>query len=182
MVLGKWTTVFIINACALGSAGIISIFFLVESPRYLLHRDIDKFVDCLRRVAKYNGTYEVFEKQINESEYVEIIQFFREHLKKERGNVELSEPVTNTKGATLQKKDKESSEGKGDLIPPDSPAGIGNSQNLYFDDKNRRKSTNDEEGIKIDYDNSVNAMRNDKELSALNTITKYNQKQKQFKL
>ena len=176
MVLGKWTTVFIINACALGSAGLISIFFLVESPRYLLHRDIDKFVDCLRRVAKYNGTYEEFERQIKESEYVEILEYLREHLKRERGKDEISEPVTNTKGVTLQKKDKESSEGKGDLIPPDSPAGIGNSNSdRDFEDK-RRKSTNADEGIKVDYDNSGNAMRNEKELSAINTITKYNQR------
>ena len=177
MVLGKWTTVFLINACVLGTAGIISIFFLVESPRYLLHRDIDKFIACLRRVAKYNKRDEEFEKQINEPEYVEIIEYFREHLKKERGKDEISEPITNTKGATLQKKqDNESNEGKGDLIPPDSPAGIGNSQNSDFDDKNRRKNTNADEAIKIDNDISGKAMKNDKELSAINTITKYNQR------
>ena len=175
MVLQKWTLVFIINASALGFAGLIAFFFLVESPRYLLHKDIDKFIKCLKTIAFYNGRSELFEKSINESEYVEILDYLREHLKKESGEKNnIENVISNTKGVNINK--KENLNDKGDLIPPDSPAGIGNIEVIEVEEKRRRKSTNADEGegIKIESDASGNAMKNEKELSAINTISKYN--------
>jgi hypothetical protein len=80
-VLDSWKWVFIICAIFLFVLGIIVIIFFLESPRYVLQKNVDDFLDILRSIAKFNGRLEIFDKELKEQEFQEIINYLKIHNK-----------------------------------------------------------------------------------------------------
>ena len=64
--------------------GILVIIFFLESPRYALQHNVDYFLEILRGIAKFNGRLEIFEKEIKEEEYQNIINYLKIHYKELR--------------------------------------------------------------------------------------------------
>jgi MFS family permease len=83
-VLDSWKWVFIICAIFLFVLGILVIIFFLESPRYALQHNVDYFLEILRGIAKFNGRLEIFEKEIKEEEYQNIINYLKIHYKELR--------------------------------------------------------------------------------------------------
>jgi hypothetical protein len=78
-VLDSWKWVFIICAIFLFVLGILVIIFFLESPRYALQHNVDSFLEILREIAKFNGRLKIFEKELKEEEYQNIINYLKIH-------------------------------------------------------------------------------------------------------
>ena len=64
--------------------GILVIIFFLESPRYTLQHNVDSFLEILRGIAKFNGRLKIFEKELKEEEYQNIINYLKIHYKELR--------------------------------------------------------------------------------------------------
>ena len=71
--IDSWTVSFYIGGLAMISEGIFCIFFLTNSPREALYRDVDEFLDILDRIAKFNGRLKEHEHNMILPEYKMII-------------------------------------------------------------------------------------------------------------
>ena len=59
-------------------------YIFLKSPRYSLQHNVDSFLEILRGIAKFNGRFKIFEKELKEEEYQNIINYLKIHYKELR--------------------------------------------------------------------------------------------------
>ena len=176
-VLDSWKWVFIICAIFLFVLGLIVIFFFLESPRYVLQKNVDDFLDILRSIAKFNGRLEIFEKELKEQEFQEIINYLKIH-NKELKNENESNIVSNK---VNQKLTINFNENYNIQLPTESPKvvpidknvnknQVENDSSLYSDLKNNLQNNSNKEN---DF-NDENYKKTNKRKETADTIQIYN--------
>ena len=165
-VLDSWKWVFIICAIFLFVLGIIVIIFFLESPRYVLQKNVDDFIDILRSIAKFNGRLEIFDKELKEQEFQEIINYLKIHNKELKDENE-SKIVSNK---VNQKLTINFNENYNIQLPTESP------NIVPIDKKNKKNQIENDSSLYSDLKNNLQNNLNKENDSKEENLQKHNKR------